>query len=232
MGDGGSSVYLFINSAEDDIPVFNRGTILITEHTLEGSERITPVPYDWNNDGHKDIMTGGMDGRIKVYINKGTDLAPQFEDFFFLQLGSNIFTIGSKSAPRMHDLNKDGLMDILVGEVMGYVYFLKNTGTADNPVYTRSDKLFLKNGDALKYPGSGPRSRLDVTDWNNDGLEDIVVGGADGKVMLFLSSQDTSVSFSTLLNRTRVRSMESFYKIKHHTKTLLKTIRDMVKKKA
>ena len=199
---------------------------MITNNDLAGAERITPIAHDWNNDGYKDIIAGGMDGQIKIYINKGTDLKPLLNDYFLLSLGSNVFNIGSRSAPRIYDFDKDGLIDILVGELLGYVYFLKNVGTTSNPVFKRADKLFLNNGNALKYPGRGPRSRLDVTDWNNDGLNDIIAGGASGKVMLFLSTNDKSVSLSIYLNRAKVRSIESLIKIKNNAKVFLKSIKD------
>jgi len=226
VGDGNSNVHLYLNIADNTNPSFTIGTLLITENELEGSERITPVTHDWNNDGNKDIIVGGMDGRIRFYINKGNDAAPLFDEYYYLKTGNDIFRISSRSAPRMYDFNKDGLKDILVGEVIGHVYFLKNVGTNDTPAFKRIDKLFLKNGDLLKYPGSNPRSRLDVTDWNNDGADDIIVGGMDGRVMLFLASEDKSISISNVLNRAKTSSIESLLKIKKQTKKFLKTVRD------
>lgn len=199
---------------------------MISKNELAGAERVTPVSVDWNNDGNKDMIAGGMDGQIKVYINTGTDAEPLFDDYSLLQSGSDVIDIGSRSAPRVYDINNDGLTDILAGEVMGYVYFLKNVGTINNPVFNRADKLFLKNGNALKYPGKAPRSRLDITDWNNDGLNDIIVGGADGRAMLFIASQDTSVSLATTLNRAKVRTIESLMKIKNQSKVFLKSMRN------
>jgi len=228
VGDGLSNVYLFLNNSDSDDPVFNSRILLIAKNELAGAERVTPVSDDWNNDGNKDILAGGMDGKIKIYINKDTDSEPLFDDYILLQLGSDVFDIGSRSAPRVYDFNNDGLKDILVGEVLGYVYLLKNVGTISNPVFDRADKLFLKTGDALKYPGKAPRSRIDITDWNNDGLDDIIVGGEDGRVMLFIASQDTSVSLATTLNRAKVRTIESLIKIKNQSKVFLKSMRNSI----
>jgi hypothetical protein len=228
VGDGLSNVFLFLNNSDSDDPVFNSRILLISKNDLAGAERVTPVSDDWNNDGNKDMITGGMDGQIKIYINKGTDSEPLFDEYTLLQSGDDVFDIGSRSAPRVYDINNDGLKDILIGEVLGYVYLLKNVGTINNPVFTRADKLFLKNGNALKYPGKAPRSRLDITDWNNDGLDDIIVGGADGRVMLFIASQDTSVSLASTLNRAKVRTIESLIKIKNQSKAFLKSMRNSI----
>ncbi len=169
-----------------------------------------------------------MDGRIRVYINNGTDKTPLFNEYSFLKTGNHDIRLNSRSAPRMYDFNKDGLTDILAGEVLGHVYFLKNVGTDNAPAFKRTDKLFLKNGDPLKYPGNSPRSRLDIADWNNDGLDDIIVGGADGRVMLFIGSQDPSVSLATALNRAKVRTIESLIKIKNQSKAFLKSMRNSI----
>jgi hypothetical protein len=225
VGDGLSHVYLFLNTSENGLAVFNDRTLLINENGLAGAERITPVSFDWNNDGNIDIIAGGMDGYLKVYINKGTGPGPLFDNYFLLHTEEKVFDAGSRSAPRIYDFNDDGLMDILVGEFFGYVYYLKNVGTPGSPVFKRAEKLFLKNGDALKYPGSKPRSRLDIADWNNDGLDDILVGGEDGRVMLFLGSHEKSVPFPVLLNRVKARSIESLIKIKERTKVLLRSVK-------
>ena len=228
VGDGLHNVYLFIGMYNNGNPTFNSGTLLISENDLAGTGRVAPVAYDWNHDGNKDIIAGGIDGQIRIYINKGSDSVPLFNDYSLLQSGQDTFDIGSRSAPRIYDYDSDGLKDILVGEVSGHVYLLKNVGTGSNPVFKKSEKLYLKNGNALKYPGKGPRSRLFVTDWNDDGLDDIIVGGASGRVMLFMASQDRSVSLSTALNRATVRSIESLMKIKNQVIVFLKSIRDIM----
>ncbi|MCK5504457.1 MAG: hypothetical protein KAJ10_04815, partial [Thermodesulfovibrionia bacterium] len=76
-----------------------------------------------------------MDGNIKIYINAGTDPAPVLDKPYLLQVDGRDFDIGSRSAPRMVDWNKDGLKDLLVGEMEGHVYFLKNRGTNSAPVF-------------------------------------------------------------------------------------------------
>jgi hypothetical protein len=65
-------------------------------------------------------------------------------------------------------------------------------GTNNNPVFERSEKLLLTTGEPLLYSGKrgGHRARLTVTDWNNDGIHDILAGGTDGRVMIFAGAPE------------------------------------------
>ncbi len=49
-----------------------------------------PVPCvaDWNGDGKKDLLVGlSAGGRIVLFLNQGTDNAPVFKNFTYLQAG-------------------------------------------------------------------------------------------------------------------------------------------------
>jgi len=196
---------------------------------MNAGERATPVADDWNGDGKIDILAGSMDGTIKVYIHKGTDSEPRFALPYHLQLADKDFDVGTRSAPRIHDWNEDGLKDILVGEVEGYVYFLKNIGTNEAPVFDRTEKLFLKNGNFVRYPGRGPRSRLFVTDWNNDGIDDLLLGGADGRVMLFPASPEITVTPRIAFNRMLTALKESLIKIRNIAKGYAKMLKNSIR---
>jgi len=47
-----------------------------------------PCVTDWNHDGKKDLIVGQFsDGKIRLYLNRGTDSAPVFKDFSYLRAG-------------------------------------------------------------------------------------------------------------------------------------------------
>ena len=49
---------------------------------------LVPCATDWNNDGKKDLIVGQFDGgRIRLYVNHGTDSNPEFKDFSYLHAG-------------------------------------------------------------------------------------------------------------------------------------------------
>jgi hypothetical protein len=49
---------------------------------------LVPCVLDWNGDGNKDLIVGQFSGgKIRLYLNQGTDSAPVFKEFTFLQAG-------------------------------------------------------------------------------------------------------------------------------------------------
>ena len=195
VGDVNGGVIIYKNTNTNLSPVLDSGTFVINN----GDDRATPIVNDWDGNGKKDLIVGNLTGTIQIYMNQGTNENPSYGSYSNLQVGGVDFdfTIGNdRSAPRIYDWNVDGKKDILVGEVSGYIYYLQNYGTNNAPVFNSSQKLLLADGTALRYltdpfnPNTSPRSRLDVTDWNNDGKADLVVGGADGRVMLFTAAPE------------------------------------------
>jgi hypothetical protein len=49
---------------------------------------LVPCATDWNADGKKDLIVGQFSGgKIRLYLNHGTDSAPVFKDFEYLKAG-------------------------------------------------------------------------------------------------------------------------------------------------
>jgi len=134
-----------------------------------------------------------------------------------LQVGGINFDIGTRAAPRIYDWNHDGLKDLLVGEYEGYVYFLENMGTSTSPLFNSAERMLLFDGDPLKAnadidPLSNPRSRLYVTDWNEDGMADMIVGSADGKLELYASVVPEPISSTLFIVGAATLSFRRFRK--------------------
>lgn len=192
VGDGAGYIHIFLNSNTNTDPKMCCDSLIKSDgKAINVGGRAAPVVDDWNGDGMKDILVGNFDGDIRVYINKGTDASPLFGSPYKLKLrNGKDLKIGTRVAPRIFDWDRDGLKDILAGEFDGYIYFLKNRGTNIAPAFDDYEKLLLSTGKPLIYSGKagGHRTRLDVTDWDNDGFYDILAGGTDGRIILYAGS--------------------------------------------
>jgi len=50
---------------------------------------LVPTVVDFNGDGNKDLIVGQFSGgKIRLYLNRGTDKAPVFKDFTYLEAGA------------------------------------------------------------------------------------------------------------------------------------------------
>ncbi len=49
---------------------------------------LVPCVTDWNEDGKRDLVVGQFSGgKIRLYLNQGTDSAPVFKTFEYLKAG-------------------------------------------------------------------------------------------------------------------------------------------------
>jgi hypothetical protein len=53
-----------------------------------------PLVVDWDGDGKKDLLVGQFgEGKLRIYLNKGTDKEPRFDGFSYLQVGGKDATV-------------------------------------------------------------------------------------------------------------------------------------------
>lgn len=89
----------------------------------------------------------------------------------------------SHTFPDFYDADFDGKKDIFVGSSDGYIYFYKSKGYVNGEFLTeKAEKLCDKNGSPLfVYSNSAPA----VSDFDGDGIADIVCGCGDGSLYFF-----------------------------------------------
>lgn len=231
-----SSLSLFKNTGSLDIPEFS----LITDDFagLSSLEKtgLFPAFHDLNNDGLTDMLLGTGDG--KLYILYGSHFDNEGIPIFDSPVEILSGTAGFFLTPAIADINGDGLMDCLMGNQSGRLIYLQNEGTTQNPVFqhktdyygqidvtnqltsytgysvpsvfrdsqnnqnlivgSESGKLFYfpnlssdyneqltPQEDAFVWVNEGIRTSAGLSDINNDGYQDMVVGNYAGGVKLF-----------------------------------------------
>ncbi len=153
-----------------------------------------PFVVDYNLDGRKDLLVGTYEGKIVIFINKGTDKTPQFSGYSFLKEKGKDIDVGSHAAPFMVDYNNDGLSDLLVGNREGYLIYYENKGSNHNPLF--SSPVVLQDANGLDIAVDS-YSTPSVLDWNHDNKKDIVLGSGSGTLSLYLNKgSDSDPSFS------------------------------------
>jgi len=136
----------------------------------------------------QDGLNEGQD--LVVYRNIGTARTPALDKPVAIKLPGPAM---SRPSPYVVDWDGDGTPDLLCGTDKAEVWFFRNTGTRRAPAFAQGQRLDLK-GEGFK---EGYRCRIEVTDWNNDGKRDLLVGNfysingtgggkAGGNVWLFL----------------------------------------------
>ncbi len=188
MGLGCGRIKLFLNVATDQAPAFDAGSYLQegppgSKVELDVGAGASPAVIDYDNDGRRDLICGASNGKLRFYRNEGTDAAPDFDQWVFIQSGGQILYVPSgRSSPVVGDLDGDGRKDILSGCAGGAVFLYLNVGTDAQPVFSGYE-MVESDGHMLKVPAG--RSRPWVCDWNDDGLLDLLCGGASGRVHLY-----------------------------------------------
>jgi hypothetical protein len=145
-----------------------------------------PALVDWDDDGDLDLLVGGFDGTIHVFLNVGTRRAPQFTGTnFTVQADGKALKIpGGHAAPVVVDWDRDGRWDIVCGSGFGSVYFYRNIGTRSNPKFAAPVTLVGEHRgsgyDEFREIGQdaipGIRSQIAAIDYDRDGHVDLLLG--------------------------------------------------------
>lgn len=195
VGQADGTVKIYLNSGTSSNPTFDEGQYVTVGYdgiAVDVGVRATPTFMDWDNDGMKDLVVGGLDGRIHIYINCGCSggVPPAFYDspvegIFAEETGFDLIVPSLRSSPHIMDLDGDGKKDILTGDTNGQLLFYRNLGSDGEPDFG-SYSFVTSDGIPIDLPDS-PRSRPFVCDWTGDGYPDVLIGSGDGRVHLYQS---------------------------------------------
>ncbi len=159
--------------------------------TLNYGLRTTPTFGDIDGDGDDDLFLGLEDGTLVYYENTSTGgnaiystPIANYQD----NTGSIISTNGH-CFPQLFDLDKDGLLDLILGKRSGEIMFFRNIGTVNSPSFELINPMLGNIDVATAVPDGYPSPHF----FRQNDTTYLFLGSINGK-LIFYDSIDTHLS--------------------------------------
>lgn len=174
-------VYLLENMNGDYV---NTGKIEAGGEIIDTYGAPNPCIADWDGDGDLDIICGEFVDGLTWFENVGTRTEPRFAAGRQLvdRKGREVRFHIEMIVPVAYDFNKDGYVDLVVGDEDGRVAWVRNTGKVKNNMpQFEAPYYFEQRADIVKY---GALVTPWSVDWDGDGDADLVCGNSAGELAL------------------------------------------------
>jgi hypothetical protein len=164
---------------------------------------------DWDADGLPDIIYNSILGRVSWLKNEGTRAEPRFRESRPVDVewvgaqpelawgwlrpeGAGLLTQW-RTTPVAVDLNRDGLMDLVMLDHEGYLAFFERVRRDDRLILRAPRRAFVdQQGQPIRLTsgvaGKSGRRKLCATDWDGDGLTDFLLNSANADLLRCVES--------------------------------------------
>ena len=139
-GNFNSQLALYKNIGSLNSPAFE----LITDDfsglgSLNFTTNLSPTFGDIDNDGDEDMLLGDSDGKLHLFTN----IFSNGEANFMLS-NINYFSIdvGSFASPQFADLDRDGDLDLIIGNRQGHLHYYSNEGNQTDADFVLNTDFF------------------------------------------------------------------------------------------
>ncbi len=198
-----SKIALYKNIGTTTTPSFKLQTDDFINLFSTTSNLLCPVPTfgDLDGDGDADLIIGDATGKIHYYRK---DPGPA-DNFVFVSSNYMGIDVGNYSTPQLIDVDRDGKLDMLIGEQSGNIDYYRNTGTLSVPAFTLITPLFgnvIVNQIGFTTGYSVPYL------WDNSGSYTLLVGSERGFIFRFDNIDGNLTGNFSLTDSLYVSSVE------------------------
>ncbi|NJL27917.1 MAG: hypothetical protein HC897_08470, partial [Thermoanaerobaculia bacterium] len=141
----------------------------------------SPELADLDGDGDLDVAIGTLDGRVRFLANTGSSLTPAFFELTGALSAFDGVDVGDDGTPELIDLDGDGDLDAILGNLEGVVAFFENSGASTAPLFVEV------TGPGKPFAGVdlGANSHPELIDLDGDDDFDAIFGEAGGGLAYF-----------------------------------------------
>jgi len=176
-------LYVVRNAGSNDQPKYEEATkIEACGDPIDVFGMPSPNLADWDGDGDLDIVCGEFLDKLTYFENIGSRTKPAYDEGRFLRHDDHVLRMDLQMIlPAAIDWDKDGDVDLVVGQEDGRVALIENTGKLVNgmPDFLLP-RFFQQEADELKI---GALATPVSFDWDGDGDEDILSGNTAGYIV-------------------------------------------------
>ena len=187
IGNSAGNIRLVRNLGDDNNPIWRQGALLndSNDALIDIGSYAAPALFDLDNDGDQDMVVGNSSGQLAYFNNTGSVSAPQWQLVGPLvnPAGATI-DIGSYAHPLFYDVDADGDVDLYVGDSIGRIWFIENTGDNSLPVWTSNGPLVDADNNTIDI---GSYAAPVIGDFNGDQIVELVVGNSAGLLTQFVN---------------------------------------------
>ena len=175
-------VYLVRNTGTNESPKYGKPERILTAgKPLDVYGMPSPNFADFDGDGDLDLICGEFIDKFTWFENIGTRRSPNYAAGRRLTYMGKLLKMDlCMIVPVALDWDRDGDVDLVVGQEDGRVALMENTGKViDNMPQFLPAKFFQQQADMLKF---GALVTPCSFDWDNDGDEDLICGNTAGYI--------------------------------------------------
>ena len=179
--DGGQYEYgmtLFVNVGTATAPAFEQVTNNFAGTDSLAINGLHPTVGDLDGDGDLDMLCGEEDGSLLYFENVAGPNATM--RFAAPQRNYKGYNLGGATAPQLVDLDRDGDLDLVIGNLFGAIHYYENLGSSTVANFSSTPATTNLGGYNIQQTGS---RRAMPYYYDNNGNWQLYIGHQNGNLI-------------------------------------------------